>query len=185
MFVVEIVEGKDRPLDLGTPEFEGVIGKTGGLLLRMLKSCFNSGRYVVLDSGFCLLKAIVALHEKGMYAGTLIKKRHFWPSLVPGDAIDARFMGKSPGECEAISGTLNSSPYYIWGMNEPDYVMKIMALVECLRKMTLAGRHFMVLATQELDSSTRSHLIGIFAIAMQLTTTTIYVMLCLLWRIPG
>jgi hypothetical protein len=97
MFVVEIVEGKDRPLDLGTPEFEGVIGKTRGLLLRMLKSCFNSGRYVVLDSGFCVLKAIVALYEKGIYAGALIKKHRLWPSLVPGDAIDVRFTGKSLG----------------------------------------------------------------------------------------
>ena len=89
MFAVEIVEGKERPVDLGSPEFEAVIGKTGGLLLRMLKSCFNSGRYVVLDSGFCVLKAIVAFYEKGIYAGALIKKHRFWPALVPGDAIDA------------------------------------------------------------------------------------------------
>ena len=93
----------------------------------MLKSCFNSGRYVVVDSGFCVLKAIVALYKKGIYAGTLMKKHQLWPSLVPADAIDSRFMGKSPGECETISGTLNSSPYYIWGMKEPDYVVKIMA----------------------------------------------------------
>ena len=64
MFAIEMVEGKDRPQDLGPPEFESVIGKTGGLLLRILKSCFNLGRYVVLDSGFCVLKAIVALYEK-------------------------------------------------------------------------------------------------------------------------
>jgi len=75
MFAIEMVEGKDRHQDLGPPEFESVIDKTGGLLLRMLKSCFNSGRYVVLDSGFCVLKAIVALYEKGLYAGALIKKR--------------------------------------------------------------------------------------------------------------
>ena len=94
MFSVELVEGKDHPVDLGPPEYEASIGKTGGLLLRMLKSCFNSGRYVVLDSGFCVLKAIVALYEKGLYAGALIKKRRFWPSLVPGDAIDAQYTGE-------------------------------------------------------------------------------------------
>eukprot|EP00804_Cyclotella_cryptica_P014448 CCRYP_004791-RA/>CCRYP_004791-RA protein AED:0.45 eAED:0.46 QI:0/0/0/1/0/0.5/2/0/312 len=48
-------------------------------------------------------------------------------ALIPGNAIDDRFVGKSPGECEAITGTLNASPYFIWGMKEPDYVMKIMA----------------------------------------------------------
>jgi hypothetical protein len=71
MFVIEIDEGKHQPLDLGTPEFDGAIGKTAGLLLRMLKSCFNSGRYVVLDSGFCVWKAIVALYEKTFMLGPL------------------------------------------------------------------------------------------------------------------
>ena len=60
----------------------------------MLKSCFNSGRYVVLDSGFCILKAIVALYEKGLYAGALIKKHRFWPSLVPGDAMELDSLGR-------------------------------------------------------------------------------------------
>ncbi len=75
MFVIEMVEGKDQPIDLGAPEFEGIIGKMGGLLLQMLKSCYNTGRYVVLDSGFCVLKAIVALYEKGIYVGEVTKKR--------------------------------------------------------------------------------------------------------------
>ncbi len=41
--------------------------------------------------------------------------------------METRFSGKIPDECEALSGTLNASPYNIWGMKEPDYVMKIMA----------------------------------------------------------
>ena len=45
MFVIKMVESKDQLLDLGASEFEGVIGKMGGLLLQMLKSCVNSGRY--------------------------------------------------------------------------------------------------------------------------------------------
>ena len=81
----------------------------------------------MLDSGFCVLRAIVAFYEKGIYAGSLIKKQQFWPSLVPGEAIDAHFNGKNAGDCDAISGTLNGSSYKIWGMKEPDYVMKIMA----------------------------------------------------------
>ena len=64
LFVIELVEGKDRPADRGPPEYESEFGKTAGLLLRMLRSYFNSGRYVVLDSGFCVLKAIVALFKK-------------------------------------------------------------------------------------------------------------------------
>ena len=42
MFSMEMVEGKDSPPDLRTPEFEADVGMTGELLLRILKSCFNS-----------------------------------------------------------------------------------------------------------------------------------------------
>eukprot|EP00804_Cyclotella_cryptica_P006670 CCRYP_008607-RA/>CCRYP_008607-RA protein AED:0.37 eAED:0.38 QI:0/0/0/1/0/0/2/0/208 len=57
---------------------------------------------------------------------------------------EAFLPGKSTGECEAITGTLNASPYFIWGMKEPDYVMKIMATVGVLEedetcRMTFRG----------------------------------------------
>ncbi len=55
----------DHPNKLASPGFDG-LGKTVGLLLRMLKSIFHSGRYDVLDSGFCVLKAIVELKKKGV-----------------------------------------------------------------------------------------------------------------------
>jgi hypothetical protein len=96
----------------------------------MLKAYFSSGRYVVLDSGFCVLKAILALKTVGgMYAGALIKKRRYWPALVPGPAMDARFESKGVGDVEGIQGldTTTNTPYFLWGMKEPDYVMKIMA----------------------------------------------------------
>ena len=91
MFSIEMVEGKDKPVERGTPQVESEYGKTGGLLLRMLQSYFNTGRYVVLDSGFCVLQAIVGLYQKDIFAGALIKKRKFWPKLIPGAAIDNWF----------------------------------------------------------------------------------------------
>eukprot|EP00956_Cyclotella_meneghiniana_P035814 scaffold118478_cov62-Cyclotella_meneghiniana.AAC.7 len=127
LFVIELVQGKDYPAELGTPEFESEYGKTGGLLLRMLKSMFSSGRYIVLDSGFCVLKAIVGLFRRGLFSGALIKKRRYWPTLVPGDAIDRKFDGKAVGEVDAVSGILDNVDYKLFGMKEPDYVMKIMA----------------------------------------------------------
>ena len=53
LFSLELVEGKDRPCQLPT-EFDDLGGTTVGLLLQMLKSYFASGKYVVLDSGFCV-----------------------------------------------------------------------------------------------------------------------------------
>ena len=61
MFSIELVEGKDKPHQRATLEFEAEHDKTGGLLMSLLKSYFGSGHYVVLDSGFCVLKAILAL----------------------------------------------------------------------------------------------------------------------------
>ena len=128
MFSVEMVEGKDRPRQLGIPEFQSDHGKTGGLLLCLLKSYFSSGRYVVLDSGFCVLKAILALKRVGgLYAGALIKKRRYWPTLVPGPAMDTWFQEKNVGDVDAIQGIDNGTPYFIWGMKEPEYIMRIMA----------------------------------------------------------
>ena len=129
MFVIELVEGKDAPAALVRARPFESMGKTAGLLLRMLQSYFGTGRYIVLDSGFCVLKGIVELKRHGLFGCALIKKRRFWPAKVPGDAIDDFFRteGVEVGDCHAISGTMDGIPYNFWGMKEPDYVMKMMA----------------------------------------------------------
>ncbi|KAL7507318.1 hypothetical protein ACHAXN_004820 [Cyclotella atomus] len=122
MFSIKLVEGKDRPAALRVQEYDEH-GKMGGLLLRILKTYFSSGRYVVLDSGFCVLKAIIALKTVGgMFAGALIKKRRYWPALVPGPAMETRFESKAFGDVEGIQGvdTTTNTPYFLWGMKEPD-----------------------------------------------------------------
>ncbi len=127
LFSMEMVEGKDRPRQLGPQEFDDEGGKTCGLLLRLLKPVFHTGRYVVLDSGFCVLKAIVALKKKGVFAGALIKKRRYWPTHVPGQHILEYFNDRIVGSVDAVSGLLDDVKYTIWCMKEPDYVMQIMA----------------------------------------------------------
>ncbi len=84
--MIELVEGKDEPPQV-RKEFERS-GKTGGLLLlRMLQAYHHTGQYVVLDLGFCVLKAIVDLQKVGVYSAALIKKRKYWPKGVPGEAM--------------------------------------------------------------------------------------------------
>ncbi len=78
--------GKDSPRELPL-EFNN-LGKTVGLILRCLHSYFTLGKYVVLDSGFFILKGIIELKKRGVYACALIKKRRFWPTMVHGDEID-------------------------------------------------------------------------------------------------
>ena len=101
MFVMEMVEGKDHPPQV-VPRYSEM-GKTAGLMMRMLQSYFSTGRYVVLDSGFCVLKALVQLKKVGMFACAVIKKRRYWPAFVPGEAIIREFdrlelkVGELPG----------------------------------------------------------------------------------------
>ena len=59
---MEMVEGKDRPQELGKDPKDRH-GKTCGLLLRLCESIYNTGKIVVLDSGFCVLKGLVELKK--------------------------------------------------------------------------------------------------------------------------
>lgn len=125
LFDLELVEGKDRPKELGDPEFVEH-GNTGGLLLRLTKSIHNTARYVVLDSGFCVLAALAALRSLGVFAGALVKKRRYWPRHIAGDAIDRHMATKNVGDTAAVEGTLDGVQYNVWCMKEPEYTMKIM-----------------------------------------------------------
>ncbi len=99
---MEMVEGKDHPRVLGSSDFHFCGGKTAGLLLWMLKKHFSTGRYVILDSGFCVLKGIIELKKEGIFAGALIKKHCEWPSLVPGESIDLYFQSKDIGDMDIL-----------------------------------------------------------------------------------
>jgi hypothetical protein len=62
LFSIELVKGKDSPPQVAR-DFSAN-GKARGLLLRMLWPYFYMGQYVVLDSGFCMLKAIIDLPRR-------------------------------------------------------------------------------------------------------------------------
>ncbi len=57
---IELVEGKDCQKELSF----AAKGKTFCLLLCLLEPYFTSGCYIVLDSGFCVLKGIMELLKK-------------------------------------------------------------------------------------------------------------------------
>ena len=101
-------------------------GRMIGTLLYLTKPVWGAGKLVVLDSGFCVLQGLVELKKKGLDAHALFKKRRYWPKHVLGDDIIAHFAEKKVGETEAICGELDSIPFYLYGMKEPNYVMQIM-----------------------------------------------------------
>jgi Transposase IS4 len=125
MFGVEIVEGKGTPRKKPPKEFES-LGKTVGLLLRLTKPLWGTAKMVVLDSGFCVLKGIIELKKRGVFAALLIKKRCYWPKYVAGNMIKAHFDNIEVGEGDALAGTMEEVPFHIYCMKEPEYVMMMM-----------------------------------------------------------
>ena len=68
MFAMEMVEGKHRPKELpSNPKTK----RTQVLLLRLCRSLYNTGKVVILDSGFCVLEALIPLKMAGVYAAAL------------------------------------------------------------------------------------------------------------------
>ena len=84
LWQMELVEGKDSPSEI-VPKFHNK-GKTVGLLLCVLEPIFAKGMNVILDSGFCVLKGIIELKNRGVYASALIKKRKYWLKHIKGES---------------------------------------------------------------------------------------------------
>jgi hypothetical protein len=43
----------------------------------------------------------------------LIKKRRYWPKLIPGDAIIEHFVDKNVGDVDALPGMLDNVPFHL------------------------------------------------------------------------
>ena len=74
LFGLELVEGKDAPAEMKEKEGDNKRGKTVGLLLRLTLLLYNTGKVVILDSGFCVLKVLIKLCKVGVFAAAVIKK---------------------------------------------------------------------------------------------------------------
>ena len=125
LWQMELVEGKDSPSEI-IPKFNNQ-GKTVGLLLRALEPIFGKGMVVILDSGFCVLKGLVELKKRGIYASALIKKRKYWPKYIKGDIIRQHFDDKAVGNCDSWKGNMEEVPFHVYTIEEPDYVMSLIS----------------------------------------------------------
>ena len=77
LFIVELVEGKAYPRQAGPLDFEDLDKKTVGLLLCMMKRYITTGKYVIIDSVFYVLKGLVQLRKKVIFACSFVKKRRY------------------------------------------------------------------------------------------------------------
>ena len=123
---LELREGKDRPSWHEPKEYEN-LGVTVGLMMRICKPIYHSGRVVVMDSGFCVLEGISRLRQKGVFGQAIIKKRRCWPKHIDGDAVTMRFVDKEVGDVDTRRGKLNGQTVFLHCMKEPDYVLMMMS----------------------------------------------------------
>jgi hypothetical protein len=133
MYAIELVEGKYQPPRQLQPAKYSDHGKTTGLLLQMTDSNAHSGRVVIMDSGFCVLKALIKLASVGVFASAVIKKRRFWPKFIDGGAINSHFEVKDIGTTDSLPGVMDGVQFRFYCMKEEDYVMKLMATYGALR----------------------------------------------------
>ena len=129
LFRMKIVEGKDAPPQLNTTPSKK---KTAELMKELCTAILHTGKILVLDSGFCVLEALVELKKAGVFAHAVIKKRRYWPKYILGGLIDNYFSNKNIGEVDCLKGVLDEEPYNIFCMKESEYVMKLMATYGCL-----------------------------------------------------
>ncbi|KAI2497494.1 Transposase IS4 [Fragilaria crotonensis] len=98
MVAIELVQGKDRPSQIPNEKYLEH-GKTIGLLMRLTESIHHSGRLVIMDSGFCVLKGLLVQRSSvGVYASAVVTGR---PKYIDGAVIDAHYDLKEIGTTDS------------------------------------------------------------------------------------
>ena len=89
----------------------------------------------LLDSDFCVLKGIVKLRKKGIFAAALLKKRQYWPRYVDGETIKNHILNKEVGVVDARKGRLDDVTIQLHWLKEPNYTMMLMSSCGTLELM--------------------------------------------------
>ena len=119
LFALELVKGKDELTCWPAKEYWH-LGKTFGPLLcptkfhvALCKNC-HTGQWLLhvrRDSWNA---------KKGVFALALMKKRHYWPKCIDGNAIATHFADKDIGTVDALPGHVKDSSFHIHRMKEAD-----------------------------------------------------------------
>ena len=75
MYVWEIVEGMDHPITMRQPEFESSTNmKTVGIIIRLTRLRSITGKAVITEIVFCVLKGLLEIMQRRVYGSVLIKR---------------------------------------------------------------------------------------------------------------
>ena len=93
----------------------------------MMKSYFDTGGYLTLDSVFFVLKRLLQLRKKDNFPCIVIKKRRYWHSMVPDKEMEDHFGNVGVGRTYAIQVTVGDVIYNLLVMKKHTCVMSMMA----------------------------------------------------------
>ena len=79
LYRLYLVEGKYCPMKLDAPIYNEILGKTVGLLLKLSKIFWVSGKTLVLYSDLCLLKYSIEWINVWYFSMKLINMRWYFP----------------------------------------------------------------------------------------------------------
>ncbi len=163
MFGIHLSEGKDRPEELRRMDDPQRHGKTVNLLKTLCSPLQDSGKILVLDSGFCVLAGIIVLVSVlGIYAAAQIKKRCYWPLNVPGESIKNHMKDKPNGTLETVCGEQNGIRYSIFCLKEPSYCSMIMSTYGSLAMTDYEASRFIAAAGND-GTNVSFHLNDVFS----------------------
>jgi hypothetical protein len=121
--------------------------------LRLTKTIWGAGRLVILDSGFCVLQALVELKKRGVFASAVIKKRRYWPKHIKGDEIKKHFEDKEIGEADALPGILDNVPFHVYAMKEANFVGLFMSTYGTLERSERKVKKFSMMNNERCEYS--------------------------------
>ena len=78
----------------------------GGLEMWTTNPIFGRVKYVVRDSGFCVMKGLVGMLAHGVY-GMAETKKNNWTKYCKGDVIEACLRDKKVGDVHSVCSDID------------------------------------------------------------------------------
>ena len=86
-----------------------------------------TGKFLILDSCFCVIIYVIALNKMGVFSAALIKKRRYWPRYVKGKEIKAHFEDAPVGDSQIFPVKINGLKFDLFCLKYPDCVITLMS----------------------------------------------------------
>ena len=97
------------------------------LMCRMKNPLWVTGKIVIMDNGFCVIKGLMVTYYRVVYVSTMVKNHKYWPRRIYGDKINAHFEKKKIGEHECHSRNWKEFYFAVFVVKEKNYNIIMMS----------------------------------------------------------